>query len=89
MLWLTGYYSSGLIRAYQFSMFLPGIPPLQVQEHQKDCWRTTQVVQELAEKAFAIGRTRIINERHSLKTGKRENQAGAIQIQNTGELQDI
>lgn len=47
------------------------------------------MVQEHAEKAFTIGRTRIINERQILKTGKRENQAGAIQIQNTSELQDI
>ena len=84
-----GYNFTSLIRACQRSTFLPGIPPLQVQEHKKDHGRTTPVVQELTENVFAIGKTRTINERHILKAGKRENQAGAIQIQNTGELQDI
>lgn len=47
------------------------------------------MVQKLVEKAFAIGKTRILSERHTLHTVKRENQAGEMQIQNTGELKDI
>lgn len=46
------------------------------------------MVQELVEKAFAIGKTRILRERHTLHTVERENQAGEMQIQNIGELQD-
>lgn len=46
------------------------------------------MVQELVEKAFAIGKTRILREGHTLHTVERENQAGEMQIQNIGELQD-
>lgn len=46
------------------------------------------MVQEHVKKAFAIGKTRILSERDTLHTVKRENQAGEIQIQSTGELPD-
>lgn len=46
------------------------------------------MVQELVKKAFAIGKTRILSERHTLHTVKRENQAGGMQIQNIDELAD-
>lgn len=48
----------------------------------------TQAVQELVKKAFFIGKTRILRERNTLHTVKRENQAGEIQIQNADELPD-
>lgn len=44
--------------------------------------------QELVKKAFAIGKTRILSERHILHTVKRENQAGEIQIQSISEPAD-
>lgn len=65
MWWITGYYLSSLIRAYQHSRALTGIPLCRYRNTKRIAGGQLKVVQELAEKAFATERTRIRNERPS------------------------